>query len=1100
MVRSTAGQSWAKRAASMRRRAISLVTALAGLGVVGPLAAAIPGSLRFESVGSAQGLSNLNVRALAQDADGYVWIGTQEGLDRFDGSTTRVFRHDPAEPQSLPSNRISALLVDTRGRLWVGTRGGGLSRYDADRESFVTYRADPDDPTSLAQGDIYALAEDAAGRLWVGTSRAGVDRLEETATGARFIHYRHADSDPASLADDRTRSLLAARDGSLWVGTMGGLDHLVDVDQRRFAHYRNEPSRAASLSDDEVWALTEDRAGNLWVGTWGGGLERLAPAARASGDFAHFRNDPRDPWSLPSDTVMLVREDAAGVLWVGTLGAGLAELSAAERAAPHPRFVNHRPDLTWAHGLTSLEVVAMLEDRDGDLWFATGAGVSRLDRSHRDIEIHRPAPNDLRVLPADTVADVVEDRHGRLWFGSRAGIHRVTPSADRFAPPTVDTFAHTDRADGPPSGEVSALLLDHRGWLWVGTLGGGLAILPANQLSAAVPRFVRRDAAADSPALASDAILSLFEDAAHTVWVGTYRGLHRAILGATPAETRFARYRHDPNEQLGADASSDPSHFDAATLSSDRVQVLAQCPDGALWVGTYNGLNRLEPATGRITRFVPSLREPGSLSYEFVRSLHCDAAGRVWAGTWGGGLDRLEPGAARFRVYGAADGLPSETLEDITPDGSGRLWLATPRGLVRFDPDRGVEDVLGEADGLLDEDVGLLRRLADGRLLVASAGGFVIVPAGWPPPRTPPPIAVLSGLRVRNQPVLPGPGSLLARAIARAPELVLGPRQDLVTFEFSALAFRRPAAVRFSYQMAGLDADWTATEARRASYSQLPPGSYRFRVRATVDGGAGRAAEGRDGRQGAAGDVPREAGIPVEVLPPWWQTWWARSGALLAVLAGALTWHRRRLSVMQRLNVALERRVAERTADLAAANQRLDEASRTDFLTGLPNRRDFLERAGHELVTFRRSGRAFAIALADIDHFKRVNDTWGHDCGDLVLREVALAVRRALREGDLVARWGGEELIFLLPDTDRDGARMVGERIRQQVAEMVVSWQEVRVPVTLTVGVAVVRPGWSFDDCVMRADAALYQGKRTGRDRVVVSDGGDVAERSSDAG
>ncbi|MEZ5312678.1 MAG: two-component regulator propeller domain-containing protein [Thermoanaerobaculia bacterium] len=1027
------------------------------------LVEAAPTLRRFETVGYAQGLSNLSVTALAQDREGFLWIGTEEGLNRFDGLAMRVFRHRSGDDGSLASNRISALLVTAAGDLWVGTRGGGLARFDAEHERFDSFRNDPERAASLAQDDVTSLAEDARGRLWIGTLRSGLDRLESVADGGRFVHLRHdpeATGAETTLADDRIRALLIDRKDRLWIGTLSGLQRMGGESPPRLSRFAHDPARAGSLTDDEIWSLAEDAAGSIWVGSWGGGVDRLddPDAEPGTARFVNFIDEPKVEGALPDARVMAIAGDRRGTLWFGALDGGLVELTAEERERGRPRFRAHRHDPAWSSSIAADQVMAILEDRSGDLWFGTASGgVSRLDRRFESNLYLRHDPGDSTSMPAGGVGALFEDSRGLLWLGIDGGLVRLRADATE----RIDSFRPLRDGGTLPFREIYDIAEDPAGDLWFATIANGLGHLAAAEAGAAAPRFavVENDSARPS-ALPTNAALALLVDRDGVLWVGSYRGLHRAERDASGRVSGYRHFRHDPD--------------DPTTLSSDRISALAEAPDGALWVGCYFGLNRLDPATGRAKRFVPDPARPGALSYENVLALHFDRSGTLWVGTFGGGLDRFDPATETFEVFGVAEGLPSETVSGITSDENGTLWLATARGLVRFDPATKQVERLGVADGLLDESVGDVVLDPEGRLLLASSSGLLRMERPVPAQGDAPTV-VLTGLNRMNEPVrVGGADGLLERALARTATVVFGPEITHFSFDFAALSFRDALHQRYRYRLAGHDAGWleSAGAVRRAAYSRVPPGQYRFEI----------AAANARGEWGT--EAPSAAGIDVVVRPPWWRTGWARGAAVGLALLATLLWHRARLAALERTAQQLEKRVEERTVELAEANRRLELASRTDLLTGLANRRRFLERAENEFSAFRRTHRPFSILLADLDRFKAINDEHGHECGDQVLAAVGDTLREGLRERDLPVRWGGEEFMVLLPETDLAGAATIAEKLRATFESIRVLYGSVEVPVTVTIGVAEAAASETIERLAARADSALYAGKRNGRNRV----------------
>jgi diguanylate cyclase (GGDEF)-like protein len=654
---------------------------------------------------------------------------------------------------------------------------------------------------------------------------------------------------------------------------------------------------------------------------------------------------------------------------------------------------------------------------------------------------------------------MLEDRRGALWIGSSAGLDRWIPAADRFTAPQVTRFRRGDES-GFEAESVAAILEDRRGTIWVATIGGGLIAFSAEEAARPQPRFVSHQPNRDDPtSIASDAVLSLMEDSSGNLWVGTYRGLHR-VLNPASLPSSFKRYQHDRENPR--------------TLSADSVEAIAEDTNGMLWVGTYSGLNRFDPRTAAVTRYMPDARRRGSMTHEFIYDIHVDRKGRVWIATWGGGLCLFEPGSQTFRNWGTREGLPGETIRDVAEGGDGAIWLATTRGLASLNVESDRIGVLTVRDGLHTDDLFSLAWSGDGRLLAGGAGGLTSFdPQSLIIDRDPPPV-VLTGFRLLNERVPIGGESVLSESITLLSKLVLRHHDYLFAIDFAALTFSRPEKARYAYRLENLHGEWISVDAtgRRAVFSNVPPGDYVFRVRAAN-------ADGVWNERGAT--------VALSVLPPWWQTWWARSAALLLLIAAAAAIPLIRLKRQRAISAMLELKVAERTADLEEANRQLDAASRTDPLTQLPNRRHFTESAEEQLTIHRRYGRPFCIALCDVDHFKSVNDTWGHDAGDAVLKTVASVLRRSVRESDLVARWGGEEFIVLLPECSVGDAARVAEIMRRSIADTPVDLGETVIRVSMTIGVSEAAEGMTLDRLAARADAALYEGKRSGRNRVVLA-------------
>jgi ligand-binding sensor domain-containing protein/signal transduction histidine kinase len=853
--------------------ALALAPALAGAAAA-PGASVVDGlwssPLRFRRIGPEQGLRHAVVYAVAQDREGFVWFATEDGLDRWDGARFVHFVHDPYDPASIASPDTSYVFESRDGTLWVGTWGGGLDRFDRARGGFEHFRHDPRDPASLSDDRVQRIFEDAAGRLWIATFRGlNLWRPEPDARGG-FRRFLHDPARPASLAHDRVWGIAEAGGGALWLATDAGLDRF-DPASGSAEHWPLAPA-PAGLSSARLRALARDGDGALWLGSEAG-LERLDPER---GEIERFRPDPRAPRSLPHPIVNALLVDRRGQLWVGTAGGGLALFDRATRT-----FAQFRSDPGDAWTLGHEDVRSLHEDRNGLLWISTrGGGASLLDPSppkFRHLALRSSDPN---RRAAGNVQAVARDADGTLWVGTLTGLTRFAPDG------SATWFRPAPGVPGSLGGErVQALLVDRAGTLWVGSYEGGL-----DRFDRARSRFVHHRHDPDDPESLSDSrVQALLEDRAGRFWVGTRYGLNLFERASGAAR----RFRHDP--------------ADPVSLCDDFVWTLAEGEDGSIWVGTdVGGLCRLDPASGRFERFRHRPGEPDSLANDRVRALHETPDGALWVGTRHG-LDRFDPRTRTFRHFLEAHGLPNATIQAILPDRSARLWIATNAGLARLVPATGAVQVFGLAHGLRQSAFtgGAAFAAPDGELFFGGPDGLSrFVPEQIEVGRAEAPL-VLTRLTVLGR----------ERRFARggAP-LVLGPRENVVGFEFAALDFANPGAHRYGYRMAGLDRDWIDAGGRReALYAGLPPGEYAFEVRVALDGAHHQRAT---------------LAVPLRVLPPWWQTLWFRAGAAAVALGALALYHLRRVRRLRRERERLERLVAERTAEVRRQRDRLEEIDR----------------------------------------------------------------------------------------------------------------------------------------------------------------------------
>jgi len=845
----------------------------------------------FEHLTMRDGLSQSTVMSILQDSQGFLWLATESGLNRYDGYSIREYRRERGNEHGLPTDYIWSIAEDARGDLWLATVGGGVARLDRATDRFQQFRHNPLDPQTLASDTIRTLLIDAEGSIWAGNERDGLDVLDPR-TG-RVRHFRHRAGDPASLANDSVFALHAAEGGRIWVGTDDGLS-LYEPATGGFTNYKD--IKGAGSSALRVRAIRMDHRGMLWIGTLDSGLRRFDPR---TGRVTVFRHDPRKRGALSNDRVLGILEDDAHRLWVATADG----LNLFDRQSE--RFVRYGRDADNPQSLRDDDIMSLYQDRSGVLWVGTRAGGASHWNQKSWALGHYRSP-----LTSNTgVHAFAADGAGTVWVGTRDGLVEIdtrTRSERRYG----------SRGEGPPAlpdQRVMALLYDRSGALWIGTMAGGLQRVDPDRRSARAYRHVREDPST----LPADGIMALYEDRRGDLWVGTFGG---GLAQIERGERRVTRH------PIGGE--------NANGLSSPRASAIVEDSLGNLWIGTIGGgLNLLDRRTGRFHHYRRNDRDASSLSDDTVYALHVDGQGELWIGTAGGGLDRLvgrsdEPQGVRFESQSGRTDMPSQVVYGIESDEDGRLWLSTNNGLVRFDPRTRSIKVHHEPHGLQAEEFNFNAhyRGRDGTLYFGGNNGFNAFSPGARPPDAPPPRVVLTSLGILNRDL-----SSHDFPDAKRP-LELSHRDRLVTLEFAALDFTSPANNRYSYQLEGFDPGWVdAGRLRRATYTNLEAGRYTFRVRAAN-------ADGVWSEQGLA--------IPVHVAAAPWNTVPARAlymAGALGALGYAWRWQRRRREADLRRSRELEEMVRIRTHELEERNGQLQVLARA--------KSDFTARMSHELRT-----------------------------------------------------------------------------------------------------------------------------------------------------
>ncbi|AYA37402.1 hypothetical protein D3Y59_10265 [Hymenobacter oligotrophus] len=766
-------------------------------------------NLTFRTLTSQNGLSENNVYAIAQDQRGFLWLATQDGLNRYDGASFRVFRSDPQVRGSLGSNFVLALATDKKGGVWVGTGGGGLACFDPLTERFRIYETGG--PGTLADNFVRAVYADGQGRIWAGTE--GGLHLLNAATG-KFRLFKHGPGVSGSVRGNSIRSIAQSSDGRVWVGTGEG----------RISYANEQTGELVPLAGwqhgDAIKDLEPTRSNGLWVATEHMGLYYLG---LNNNQQVHYQHEPGTEGGLPSDDIRNLLVDSQQNLWVGT-AAGMCRYNARTNAFEVWRHQQNAP-----RGLPTDKVHSLFEDRSGLYWVGTEHGLSSFDP--RPNAFAQPIP--LRVT--GSVWAIAEDARRNLWFGSEAlGLHRLEPRTGR-----ITTYRHNENdPESLPEDFIRALLPDRDGRLWVGTQSQGLACLDP-----ATGRFRRfRHNPADPTSLSDDFIRCIYQDKQGRLWVGTEGGLNLF----DPVSGRSAVYRHNPR--------------DPRSLSSNFVRCVFQDKRGRIWVGVGGGgLSLFDPRTGHCRAFRANQTDPHSLSNNFVRCMLEDEQGRLWLGTEGGGLTcMVDAEKGRFVTYRERQGLPNNVIYGMSADGRGGLWMATNKGIAQFTPSTGKFRTYDTRDGLPQDEhnAGAYLRAADGRLLFGGPNGVVaFYPTAVRHNPVPPPV-VLTRFRKFNQP------SELDTSITESREIRLTPRDYLFSIEFAALNYRLPDKHRFMYKLENFDDTWIdAGNQHQATYTNLDPGTYTFRVRAANNDGVWS---------------PSGTALRLIVEPPWYQTWWFR--------------------------------------------------------------------------------------------------------------------------------------------------------------------------------------------------------------------------------
>ncbi len=837
----------------------------------------VEGMVKFDHLTPQDGLAGDYVPATLQDRYGFIWIATENGLNRYDGHAFTLYQHQPEDPRSLSYSDINTLFEDEEGTLWAGTVYG-LNRYDRATDDFTRYLHDPDDPDSLGHNRIRHIDGGQGDDLWIATLGGGLSRLNRR-TGT-FERYRHDPADPESLSHNQVWVVHVGSDGALWAGTTAGLDRF-HPETGTFHHYVHDSDDPSSLGGGAVKAIFESSAGRLWVGTQEGGLSRLDPE---SDRFVHYGRAPAGPASTNRNGVNAITERRDGSLWIGSQN-GLIRLD-----ADTGTFTHYENEPGNPHGLNEPVVLSLMEDREGTLWIGTmTGGLNLLTRHGRKFAHFYHHPKDPNSLTGNQVRGIHGDREGNLWIGTvGGGLNRMDSRTGRFT--------HYLPEPGNPRSlslsTVNAVTVDRDGHVWAGTWGGGACRLDPE--TGIVTRYSHDPA--DPESIGGDYINCFLEDPEGRIWVGTWGG---GLSRFDPNRDRFVRFRHDP--------------ADPASLGDDRPLDLVLDESGNLWIGLAgHGVDRYDPETESFIHYPDPDRKSSPFNSLTVLDLFEAADGTLWIGATTG-LYGLDPDTGTVFARTGENGPPANAIRSIREDDATppRLWLGTNRGLYRFNPTTGDTRRYGAHDGL--QGVAFVRQSSwksrDGVLYFGGNNGFNRFHPGTLTDNPMAPPVVLTGFRLFNRSVTIGRDSPLPGQLHTLDRIRLDHDQNTIGFELAALSYIAPEKNRYAYRLEGLDADWVHVggDRRFVQYTQLPPGGYTFRARAANPDG-----------------IWNETGVSLEIIvtPPWWETMPFRAAAILLILAAVYGGFQWRVHSIRGRNRELERQVAERTHDLRESEER----------------------------------------------------------------------------------------------------------------------------------------------------------------------------------
>ena len=840
--------------------------------------------LHFTHLGTTNGLSELNPSCIIQDSRGFIWIGTADGLNRYDGYKFRVFRNDVKDTTTLSNNYVEDIVEDKDGNIWVSTGGSGLCKYDRKADRFHRYLHDVKNVNSLASNYISRLAVDGYGRIWVGTQHDGISVFDPKT--AIFRHYIHDKNNPKSLSDNSIMTIYKDAENNMWIGTVDDGLCMYDAKTGNFTSYKHDNRIKTSLSGDKVTAIFEDSENHIWVGTQEAGLNMLD---RKTGAFKHFFHDPKNSNSLIHNSIQSIAEDDNHNLWIGTENGGLSIYSDAWE-----QFFSYAHDDVDNTSLSGNSVDIIRKDKHGNMWIGSfGGGVDLYKKNSAEFAhyTHNSLPTS---LSNNLVLSMFEDDNYNIWMGTDGG------GMDLFnlKKGTFITFKHSDADKKSISGDnILNISQDDQKNLWIGTWANGVSVMDPKTRTF---KTFKHDPA-NPKSLSGDNVYAVVQIPDKRIWLGTFGD---GLDLYDPKTNTFTVFKNDP---------SNPK-----SLGCNRINAMIADNNGNLWMATDDaGLCFFDTKTYTCTSYKHDDNK-NSISNNNALDVYQDHMGRLWVCTLGG-LNIFDPGTHHFTVYKKQDGLPNDYTESVIEDDKGHMWIGTNNGMSMFDPATKRFRNFTTENGLQGDEFKQHCALKSrtGAFYFGGVNGFNSFFPDQIAETPYDPTLVLTRFQLFNKDITASRDgddqSPLKEDISETKSIRLSHDQSVISFEYAALDFASPNKKKYAYILEGFDKGWNYVDDKNtAVYTNIPPGNYTFKVKS---------------QNGEGKWSPRVLSLKVTIVPPFWLTWWFKSLAALFIVGSIYGVYRYRVHTIMQQKAKLERQVKERTATITHQAEVLQEQS-----------------------------------------------------------------------------------------------------------------------------------------------------------------------------
>jgi ligand-binding sensor domain-containing protein/signal transduction histidine kinase len=856
-----------------------------------------PKRLQFNHLTSDDGLSSSTVIAVLQDYKGFMWFGTYEGLNRYDGYNFVIYKRNPADSTSLADNIVRTIMEDHDKNLFIGTQNG-LCLYDREKDRFLNYRIDKSSPLFGINCTVLKIAEDSLGNFWLAT---GIGLIYFDRNNNQITQFTHDINKPASLSDNNVEGVLIDKNHRLWVTTRIGLN-LFLPETGTFKHITQAESDARDLSNTYFMEMIEDLEGNLWFGsTEGLYCLKSNPEAKIT-KLIHYQHDAKDKYSLSSNRIKSFNVDDKGNLWIGTENDGINLFD-----RENQRFWHYRKDDYDPKSLNNESIEAIYHDKTGNLWVCTFTGGLNIAIKNRDaISSYQTLPGAPFSLSHSTVTCFLEDHLGQIWLGTDGGgLNLFDKQTNRFLHFNKDNSNLSSNA-------ILCIIEDSNNQIWIGTWGGGLIHFDSKTKS--FKSFIPGNSG-----IQDNSIYAIAEGENNDLWLGSFEhGLIRYQI----KEKKFTDYTPDNSG-----------------LANKMIIKIEKYSKDRFLLGSTNCFQIFSPGEDRFITYMPDPNDSNSLSYSTTTDILVENDSCVWIGTHDG-LNLFNPKTGSFKRYYEGDGLPSSLIKGLVLDESGDIWVTTNKGLCRFDYKQGRFKNFTKADGLQSNEFyeRSILKTKSGELLMGGTKGFNMVYPEKITENKSIPDVLITDLKIFNKSVLPdAENSPLIQNITETKTLTLSHKESVLTFYFAVMDFTASEKNQYAYKMEGFDKDWIYSgNKREATYTNLSSGEYVFHVKGSNNDG-----------------LWNEKGVSlgITILPPWWNTWLFRIIIFLVIVFILASIYLSRIKHLKNQKILLEKLVAAKTVEVQEKNATLlkqaEELNETNTL--LEERQQLVEEQSKRL-------------------------------------------------------------------------------------------------------------------------------------------------------